>query len=176
MEMLGLELMGDNVKSKLKKCGDNVRLYPLCKIAKPEVVEIGNNSRVRDFAFIWGGLGVIIGKFCDIQPHVVIWGGGNLEIRNFVSIGVGSVILTAGYDYNFRMVDGLPEETKTDFGEVFIDSDAYIGAHCTIMPNIRIGQGAVIGANSLVLKDIEPWSINVGSPCKKIGTRPRGEL
>ena len=39
--------------------------------------------------------------------------------------------------------------------------------------NVTIGEGAIIGSNSLVLKDIEPWSVNVGSPCKKVGERPK---
>jgi galactoside O-acetyltransferase len=42
-----------------------------------------------------------------------------------------------------------------------------------VHPNVRIGEGAIIGSNSLVLKDVEPWSINVGSPCRKIGERPK---
>ena len=42
-----------------------------------------------------------------------------------------------------------------------------------VHPNVKIGVGAIIGSNSLVLKDVEPRSINVGSPCKKVGERPR---
>jgi galactoside O-acetyltransferase len=172
----GLELMGENVKNLLKKCGKNVKIYPLAKIAKPEVVELDDNCRIRDFAFIWGGKSVKIGKFTDVQPHVVVWGGGDLIVGDRVSVSVGSVILTATYDHrgNYRMVDGLsPEETNTLFGKVVIRDDVYLGAHCTVMPNVTIGYGAVIGANSLVLKDVEAWSICVGSPCKKIGERPK---
>ena len=39
--------------------------------------------------------------------------------------------------------------------------------------NVTIGEGAIISSNSLVLKDVEPWSINIGSPCRQIGARPR---
>jgi len=59
------------------------------------------------------------------------------------------------------------------YGKVVIEYDAYIGANCTIMPNLAVGEGAVIGAHSFVNKDVEPWSICVGSPCRKIGERPR---
>jgi galactoside O-acetyltransferase len=175
-KLLGIELMGDNVKNRLKTCGEGVRLYPLAKLCKPEVIELGNFCRIRDFVFIWGGLSVTIGSFTDIQPHVIIWGGGETKIGDYVSVGVGTVLLSAGYDHKagLRMVDGLPDdETKTLFGKLTIQNDAYIGAHCTIMPNVVIGEGAIIGANSLVLRDIEPWSINIGSPCKKIAERPK---
>src|SRR5664280_240307 len=103
----GAEMMGENVRSLLKKCGEGVRLMPLAKIAKAEVVELGDFCRVRDFVFLWGGEGIKIGKYSDIQPHVVVWGGGYLEIGDRVSVGPGSVLLTAVYthDAGHTMVD-----------------------------------------------------------------------
>jgi galactoside O-acetyltransferase len=72
------------------------------------------------------------------------------------------------------MVDGLPEgHTKTLWGKLVIESDAYIGVNCTIMPDVIIGEGAVVGGGSFVNKNLDPWSIYVGSPAKKIGERPR---
>ena len=54
-----------------------------------------------------------------------------------------------------------------------IEKDAFIGTNAIIHPGITIGEGAIIGSNSLVLKDIKPWTINIGSPTKVIGTRPK---
>ena len=45
--------LGDNVKPHLKKCGCNVKLYPLSKITAPEVIEIGDNSRIVIYIYIW---------------------------------------------------------------------------------------------------------------------------
>jgi len=172
----GYELMGDNVRDKLKKCGVGVKINPLSKMVKPEVIELDDYCRICDFVFIWGGLGVRVGKYTDIQPHVTIWGGGEIVIGDYVSVAVGTVLLTAVYSHKegLRMVDHLPEgQTKTLFGKLVIKNDAYIGANCTIMPDVTIGEGAIIGAGSFVNKNVEPWSINVGSPCKKIGERPK---
>jgi len=58
-------------------------------------------------------------------------------------------------------------------GTVVIEKDAFVATNVIIHPNVKIGEGAIIGSNSLVLKDVEPWSINVGSPCRKIAERPR---
>jgi galactoside O-acetyltransferase len=58
-------------------------------------------------------------------------------------------------------------------GRTIIEKDAFIGANVVVHPNVTIGEGAVIGSNSLVLKDVEPWSINVGNPCRKIKERSR---
>ncbi len=172
----GAEMMGENVRSLLKKCGEGVRLMPLAKIAKPGVVELDDFCRLRDFVFLWGGQGIKIGKYCDIQPHVVVWGGGSLEIGDRVSIGPGSVLLTAVYthDDGHTMVDGLPEGSSVArYGKLSIGRDVYIGANCTLMPDITIGEGAILGAGSFVNKDCEPWGIYVGSPAKKIAVRPK---
>jgi dTDP-4-amino-4,6-dideoxy-D-glucose acyltransferase len=171
----GAEMMGENVRDKLKRIGEGVRLMPLAKIANPGVVELDDFCRVRDFVFVWGGLGVKIGKYSDVQPHVVVWGGGTLDVGDRVSIGPGSVLLTAVYSHEpgMRMVDGLGEGTsKALYGLLTIGNDVYIGANCTIMPNIVIGEGAVLGAGSFVNKNCEPYGIYVGSPAKKIATRP----
>jgi galactoside O-acetyltransferase len=56
-------------------------------------------------------------------------------------------------------------------GEVLIKKHVIVGAGSIILPNLIIEEGAAIGAMSLVNKDIEPWSINVGIPCKKISDR-----
>jgi acetyltransferase-like isoleucine patch superfamily enzyme len=172
----GAELMGDNVKQLLRRCGEGVRLMPLAKIAKPEVVELDDYCRVRDFVFLWGGQGIKIGKYCDIQPHVVVWGGGVVEIGDRVSIGPGSVLLTAIYTHEegHTMVDGLPEGSSVArLGLLSIGNDVYIGANCTLMPDIKIGDGAVVGAGSFVNKDLDPLGIYVGSPAKKIAERSK---
>lgn len=170
------ELMGENVKDKLKKCGEGVKIYPLAKLAFPHVIELGNHCKIRDFVFIFAGMGVSIGEYSDMQPHAVIWGGGETIIGNRVSIGPGTVLLSAVYSHGegLKMVDGLGEgSSKALYGKLVIQDDVYIGANCTLMPNITIGEGAVIGAASFVNKDAEPWGIYVGSPAKKIGERKK---
>ena len=68
----------------------------------------------------------------------------------------------------------MPEgSTKALYGKLVIQDDVYIGANCTLMPNITIGEGAVIGAGSFVNKDIQPWGIYAGSPARKIGEREK---
>ena len=174
--ILDTELMGENVREKLKKCGEGVRIYPLAKIAFPHVVELDDYCRIRDFVFMFGGMGVRIGKYTDMQPHAVIWGGGAIVIGDRVSVGPGTVLLTGVYGYKegLKMVDGLPEgSTEALYGKLTIEDDVYIGANCTLMPDITIGEGAVIGAGSFVNKDVEPWTVVAGSPARKISIRQK---
>lgn len=171
-----IELMGDNVRDKLKKCGIGVRIYPLAKLAYPHMIELDDYCRIRDFVFIFAGKGVKIGQYTDMQPHAVIWGGGETIIGNRVSVGPGTVLLSAVYSHaeGLKMVDGLSDgSAKAVYGKLNIQDDVYIGANCTLMPNITIGEGSVLGAASFVNKDVEPWGIYVGSPARKIGERKK---
>ena len=167
--------MGNIVKSSIK-CGEDVEIYPLAKIIKPTVIEIGEHSKIDDFSFIYGGSGIKIGKYVHIASFVSIIGGGELIIGDYVGIACGARIITGTDSYygGKRMSAALPEEQRNVIlGSVIIKKDAFIGTNAVIHPNVTIREGAIIGSNSLVLKDVEPWSINVGSPCMKVGKRPR---
>ena len=168
--------MWEEIKKKLRKCGREVKIYPLAKIVSTEVVEVGDYSQIDDFTFIYGGQGIVIGRYVHIASFVSIIGGGELTVGDYADIACGARILTGSdtYDGGKRMSSALPlEQRNVVRGRVIIEKDAFIGTNTVIHPNVTIGEGAIIGSNSLVLEDIEPWSINVGSPCKKIGQRPR---
>jgi galactoside O-acetyltransferase len=176
MASLNDENMGEKVKRRLKRCGESVKIYPLAKIVKPEVIEIGDHSMIDDFTFINGGKGVKIGRYVHIASFVSIIGGGELILGDYTVLANGSRILTGTDTYygGKRMSTTLPlEQRNVVRGKVVIEKDAFIGTNVVVHPNVTIGEGAIIGSNSLVLKDVEPWSINVGSPCKKMGERPR---
>lgn len=168
--------MGERVKSLLKYCGKDVKIFPLAKIVKPNVVEINDHSMIDDFNFIYGGSGIKIGRYVHIASFVSIIGGGELTIGDYVGIATGTKIITGTDSYygGKRMSAALPQDQRNVVrGKIVIEKDAFLGANVVVHPNIIIGEGAIIGSNSLVLKDIEPWSINIGSPCKKIGLRPK---
>ncbi len=168
-----IELMGENFRDKLRFCGDSVKIYPLAKIAFPHVVDLGSHCKIRDFVFIFAGEGVKIGEYTDVQPHTIIWGGGLTIIGDRVSTGPGTVLLSATYSHapGLKMVDGMAEgESKVLGGRLEIGNDVYIGARSTIMP-VTIGEGCVIGANSFVRKNCDPWGIYFGSPARRIGER-----
>jgi galactoside O-acetyltransferase len=171
----GIELMGDNVRDKLRSCGEDVKIFPLAKIAVPQVVDLGAHCKIRDFAFIFAGKGVKIGEYTDIQPHTVIWGGGETIIGSRVSTGPGTVFLSATYSHapGLKMVDGMEDgQSAVLGGKLEVGDDVYIGARCVIMP-VTIGEGAVIGAGSMVTNDCEPWGIYVGNPARKVGVRQK---
>ena len=56
-------------------------------------------------------------------------------------------------------------------GGIIIEDDCWLGSHVTVTKGVRIGKGSVIGANSVVTKDIPPYSVAVGTPAKVIKKR-----
>ena len=159
-----------------KKAGSNLKIFDLAKIVKPEVIEIGDYSEIDDFTFIYGGKGIKIGRYVHISRFVSIIGGGELYLGDYTVLADGSRILTGTDSYNSgaRMSTCLPiEQRNVKISFVHIEKDAFVGTNSIVHPGVTIGEGAIIGSNSLVLKDIEPWTINVGSPCRVIGHRPK---
>lgn len=172
-QLTGLDMMGDNIRKKLKYCGENVVLYPLCKMIRAEHAMIDNCTRILDNVFIDAGKSLKIGKHSMITWQVVIEGGAKTYIGDRVFIGPGTKVLTSTYKIQeMYTAEFVPEPChEIEYGDITIKDDAYIGANCTIMPGVTIGEGAVAGANCLINKDLEPWGIYVGVPCRKMGDR-----
>ena len=161
---------------KLKSLGKSVKIFPLAKIVKPEVVEIGDGTQIDDFIFIYGGQGVKIGRLNHFASFISVVGGGELITEDYVGIATGSRLITGTHHYgDGRRISPLipPEEQYVIRGKIVLKKDVFIGANAIIHPNVTIGEGAIVGSGGIVLKDIEPWTINIGAPVRVVGTRPR---
>lgn len=170
-----IEFLGENNLPRLKYCGKHVILNAMCKIMRAENMEIDDYSRVLDFAYIDAGKSLKIGKYSIITWHCLIEGGAKTVIGNRVFIGPGSKLLTSTYELNgYYANEFLPEETRsTMYGDITLCDDSYIGAGSIIMPGVTVGEGAVVGANSLVDRKLKPWGIYFGTPVKLIGMREK---
>ncbi|MCP6719111.1 MAG: hypothetical protein KJI71_02650 [Patescibacteria group bacterium] len=164
--------------SQFKNIGENVKIFGTAKIIRPEVIEIGDNTQIDDFTFIYAGKGAYIGKYVHIASFVSIIGGGEFYIGDYGAIAAGARIITGTntYEGGYHMSAAAPIETQNlKIAYVRIERDGFIGTNAVVHPGVTIGEGAIIGSNSLVTKDIEPWTINVGSPTRVIGMRPKVE-
>ena len=165
--------------TKLKRCGKNLRAYEFTKIIMPEAVSIGDDCILDDFVFLQGGKRLEIGDQVHIASFVSITGGGEVIVGECAAIASGVKIL-CGTD-RYVDDDGNPSAMTASAlkgrsprrGKVVLDRHCFIGANSVVLPDVTIGEGAVVGAMSLVRRDVEPWSINVGIPCRKIGDRPK---
>jgi acetyltransferase-like isoleucine patch superfamily enzyme len=161
---------------KLKALGKDVKIYPLAKIVKPEVVEIGDGTQIDDFIFIYGGQGVKIGRLNHFASFISVIGGGEFITEDYVGIATGCRLITGTHHYGEgQRISPLipPEEQCVIRGKIVLKKDVFLGANVIVHPNVTIGEGAIVGSGGIVLKDIEPWTINVGAPVRVVGTRPR---
>lgn len=175
MEIKLTELMGENIQNLVKSCGKGVKLYPLCKMIRAQNAILDDCCQIYDFTYIDAGEELYIGKYSTLTWYVLIEGKAKTYIGDRVFVGPGTKLLTSTYKlHGFYTVEFLPEGCQeTDYGDIRIENDAYIGASCTIMPGSHIGEGAVVGSNSLVKGNLEPWTIYIGSPCRPIGKREK---
>ena len=96
--------------------------------------------------------------------------GGTLTLGENVLVGAFTYI--GGGMHKFDRTDIPMAQQGQEFkGGVAIEEDVWIGGGCQILDGVRIGKGSIIGAGSVVTKDIPPYSIAVGVPAKVRGTR-----
>lgn len=114
------------------------------------------------FEFI--GDKLIIGKFCMIASDVKFIMNGANHLTKSISSFPFAIF---GEDWKNAM-DGKNYPTK---GNTEIGNDVWIGFNSTIMPGIKIGDGAIIATNSTVTKNVEPYTIVGGNPAKEIKKR-----
>jgi len=128
-------------------------------IPQPKLVNIWGNPKIgrgtKIAAFVEIGDKVEIGENCKIEAFVFIPPG--VRIGNNVFIGPGTVFTNDKYPTWKRY--GL-------FKNTIVEDDAVIGANCTILPGITIGEGSRIGAGSVVVKPTRPLTTYTGNPAK----------
>jgi galactoside O-acetyltransferase len=158
----------------LREVGADVTIWPQAKILNPEAISIGDSVIIDDFVFLVGRTNTIIGSFVHIASFTSITGGGEFVIEDFAGLSGGIRVYTGNEDYLGGCLTNpaVPYPYRVPIrSRVHICKHAIVGANCVILPGVVIGEGAVVGANSLVTKSCDPWTIYVGSPAKP--TRPR---
>lgn len=146
----GKAILGKNVYLKSNKKSYHLSMHSPVKLMadKPNaIIEIGENTRING-SCIHAFKKVSIGKNCLIAANCQIIDGN-------------------GHDLSFPDVENRVE-TIGDAKEITIEDNVWIGANCFVLPGITIGEGSVVAAGSVVVKDIPPMSIAGGNPAKVI--------
>jgi len=167
-------------KKRLRHLGESSIIDQGVIITSPWNVSIGDHSFIDKYVIIGGEKGVSIGRRVHIAQNCLIQGGGFVKIGDYVGIAAKSMIFSATDTIygGKRIGPMIPAEYQNPrFRKpVIIEKDAFIGAGCIVLPGVKIGEGAVVGAGSLVTRDIPPWKVAVGSPAKPIKDRPKINL
>jgi acetyltransferase-like isoleucine patch superfamily enzyme len=168
------------VDINFRSAGSDVKIHPQAKLIGPENIVFGSHIIIDDFVFIGAHRNLIIGNYVHISSHVSITGGGDCLLCDFCGISTGARLLSGSDEIHSGKLTGptIPEEFRSvTRGRVVVGAHAVVFANAVVLPNIRIGEGAVAAAGAVVTRDLEPWTIYAGVPARRVGTRaPEGVL
>ena len=156
--------------------GYDKQIYVKPTIKNPNII-VGNFTYIADSEFEshvtnyypWSRDKLIIGKFCQIAAGVeFVMNDANHQMNAVTTFPFYTL---EGWEMN------TPDPSEMPFkGDTVIGNDVWIGQNAVILPGVHIGDGAIIGANSIVGSDVDPYTIVVGNPAKPIRKRFDEEL
>lgn len=133
-------------------------------------IAIGERCEIHHGALLlsYGGR-IRLGDDCSVNPYSILYGHGGLSIGNGVRIAAHTVIIPA----NHRFDDATQPICKQGLSMkgITIEDDVWIGAGVRILDGLIIHRGAVIGAGSVVTRDVPPFTVNAGVPSRVIANR-----
>ena len=156
--------------------GYDKEIYIKPTITDPNII-VGDFSYIADYDFEshvthhyeWIGDRLIIGKFCQIAAGVeFVMNGANHQMN---AVSTYPFYTLEGWDMAPPSQDDMPFK-----GDTVIGNDVWIGQNATILPGVHIGDGAIIGAESVVGKNVEPYTIVAGDPARVLRKRFDDEM
>lgn len=156
--------------------GYEKEIYVKPTISNPNII-VGDFTYIADSDFEshvthhyeWIGDKLIVGKFCQIAAGVeFVMNGANHQMN---AVSTFPFYTMEGWNMNSPAAFDLPLK-----GDTVIGNDVWIGQNAVILPGVHIGDGAIIGANSVVGGDVDPYTIVVGNPAKMLRKRFDDEL
>jgi len=126
-------------------------------------IRIGEGCLIQDRVYFRAGLDghIRLGDGAAVNSYVQMYGHGGIDIGDNAQVGPNTVITTTGHDY-------LSTDLDSNYAGIKIGRRAWIGANCTVLPGVTIGDHAVIGAGAVVAKDIPANCVALGVPARVI--------
>lgn len=153
--------------------GRNVLISKNTSIYRPELISIENNVRIDDFCIISGEIN--LGSHIHIAAGVYLFGGNTgIHIQDFAGLSSRCSIYAESDDYSGKyLTNPTVDEAyrKISKKRIQINKHAILGASSIILPGASLAEGTALGANSLLTKVTQPWSVYFGSPAKRIRAR-----
>lgn len=139
--------------------GDNCYIGRYVELGPNKKIEVGSNTSIQDRCIMLGD--VRIGRYCSLAPNVYISSG-----KHYFDLMPSWLIKDQD-----KMSASDEKLMKQHSKPVVIEDDCWLGINVVVMSGVTIGKGAVVGANSVVTKDVEPYTVVAGVPAKLIKKR-----
>ena len=165
--------------NNFKSCGKNVIIGKTVRIRYPELVEIADNVIIDDFTYVSTALK--IHSNVHISSGCKIIGGKKamVEFFEFSTLSPNVVLAAGSDDYVSGIATPLVDlkyKGNVEYGKIILKKHCIIGSNSVVLPNVKINEGACVGALSLVKKDLEAWWLYAGVPVKKIKMRDKDKI
>ena len=134
--------------------------------------------------FVLSCFGAKLGKGCHIYPKAIIWAPWNLEVGEETGVADGAILYNQApiklgrrvvISQGAHLCTGTHDYEKPGFPlyakPITVGDHAWIAAESFVHPGVSIGEGSVVGARSVVTKDMPPWMVCAGHPCQPIKPR-----
>ena len=170
-----------NVKDKIKgmlgwlqvkrfgvTAGQGVYIGKNCSLKGKEHMTLEDAVVVRPYAQIWSGGTVRIGQGSEIGERCRISIANSLNIGEKVLLSPNIYITDCDHEYRNLKIPVIDQGVVQKGQTVTIGDSSYIGINAVIVGNVKIGKHCVIGANSVVTKNVPDYCVAVGSPAKVI--------
>lgn len=160
--------------------GAGVRISRLAALHNRAAIRVGDQARIDDFCVLSAGAGGIdIGRHVHLAVFVSLMGQGRIALGDFAGLSSRVSVYSSSDDYSGRYMTNptVPSAyTNVASGPVSIGRHAIVGSGAVIMPDVVIGEGAAVGALSLVNRDCAPFCLYAGAPARYIKQRRRDLL
>ena len=160
--------------------GVNVLVSDKASIHGASRIALGNHVRIDDFCVLSAGEGGIrIGSYVHVACQCTLIGKGRIELEDFSNLSGRVAVYSSTDDFSGTGMTNpmVPLEYRrvTD-APVRIGRHAILGTGAVVLPGVTIGEGAAVGALTLVRDSLEPFTIYAGTPARRIGERSRALL
>lgn len=196
---LNIGIIKDKIDElKISKCVDQVIIGEKSKFyveaavnnlqCKIEKIAIGNNTHIRGHLQVFEQGGQIeIGDFCYLGENSKIWSASEVIIGNKVLIAhnvnihdnISHPINSEMRFKDFQRILGVENYSVQQFDlkpkAILIKDKAWIGFNSIVLKGVTIGEGAIVGAGSVVTKDVPDWTVVAGNPAKIVREIPENE-
>ena len=169
---IGVRLRYYGYKSLFKKTDGFFRIDSGVTILGFENIELGNNVTFMKNTYVYAHDGgkILIGNNFIINSNSQLGASfGKISIGNDCAIAPNCVLRASNHTFDDSDVPFMKQGHT--YGEIIIEDDVWIASNCVITANTKIGKSSIVGAGSIVTKNVEPYSIMAGVPAKLIKKR-----
>ena len=155
------------------KYGKNVLVSRKASIYNPEQMVLGDNIRIDDFCILSGN--IKLGSYIHISAYTCLIGGTKgIVLQDFVTVSSRCAVYAVSDDFSGEQLNNSMIPTayrRVIEGQVILEDYVSVGTGSTILPGVKLEEGAAVGAMSFVKHTLEGWKIYAGAPCRYVKDR-----